>query len=172
MIQIFAYIFIRDIPNVYLEYTNISTNSYILYTVIKLESIWTQYCFQSYFFFMWDAVMRPYWVKVQFGSWIDSAPHLVDVMIWKHISHCRSLKGGSTGHRWIPLTKDQWCRAFICPLLLACASCGTNSFCWWFEKRWRSCVVTVMNVRLTPSGCSHISLYMISHDGACHAHNC
>ena len=36
------------------------------------------------------------------------------------------LWGESTSHRWIPLTKGRWCRAFILYILLAPTSCWTN----------------------------------------------
>ena len=38
--------------------------------------------------------------------------------VWKRFPHYWPFKGESTGDRWIPLTKDQWCGASMSPLYL------------------------------------------------------
>ena len=48
----------------------------------------------------------------------------------------------SSNHWWIPLTKDQWCGAFMFSLSLAWTGCCTNSWQIWCC----SCSVTVIGI--------------------------
>ena len=50
------------------------------------------------------------------------------------------LWGESTGHRWIPITKVQWCRARCFALLARTTHCKISR---WFEMSWLSCHVAV-----------------------------
>ena len=51
----------------------------------------------------------------------------------------------SNCHRWIPLTKGQWCRADIFSLMFSLLLAKDNRYsCRWFEKPYRLCDVTAM----------------------------
>ena len=69
--------------------------------------------------------------KQSWGWWFETLSR----PLWRHRNGYRNtscitgpLGGESTGDRWIPLTKGQWCEALMFPLLLVLTSCWTNSW--------------------------------------------
>ena len=68
------------------------------------------------------------WNQPKVRQYISNS-HMNKMTSWYANAFCITgpLRGESTGHRWIPLTKSQWCSTLIFPLMLAWTSCWTNS---------------------------------------------
>ena len=103
------------------------------------------------------ALMFPL-IHVRINGWVNKreagdlrrnhAHYDVTVMTWKYFRRHWPHVRGSTGNRWIPLTKDQWRETSLFLLLLAWTSCWSNS---WFAgdfRRYDICIITIMSVNL------------------------